>query len=186
MKSYLVKIPVLSIFLLLAMVLLLAANQLNYSPVEENEFTGNQQPISQAVNSVPKPYNATLRVYIVEPVSPRNWFYDEVEGQPFDMAFLDFALHKQMTLYQFDSFDTTFTWTAPTIYSDITEDNIMAIAVMFDDTPKQAYGEPPIGAPYIGYFSDAAAGATPIESIPNEARDGFTHSVFIEKITATW
>ncbi len=80
-------------------------------------------------------YNGHLRAYIVEPVS--RW--DDQRGNPYHFGFLDFAFDRSLSLKDNkakplgDTYEFTTTWRGlPHGFSDITKDNIMVIAAVFN------------------------------------------------------
>lgn len=128
-------------------------------------------------------YVGSLRVYMVEPVS--RWLdYNQLE---YDFGFVGFAIDASFSLGTDGVFDTTVIWDLDSAgYGDIAEDNIRAIAVVFDDEAHTAYSEPPSGYEYDAYYVDASAAASSGETGFNETAPGFTHSVFIDQMETTW
>ena len=75
----------------------------------------------------------------------------------------------------------TITWNG-----DITEDNVMVIAALFNPIAHQGYAYPPSTNSFPAYYVDAAAAATPGTIDYNTQTENYTHTVFIEEGTATW
>lgn len=96
------------------------------------EITGTVQ------NNDPEKYNGHLRVYIVEPES--RW--DDVYGEPYHFSVLDIPIDKSLNVKQkstsqiqslAETYDFSITWGGFLLgYNDISVDNIMVIAAVFD------------------------------------------------------
>jgi hypothetical protein len=128
-------------------------------------------------------YGGTIRVFIVEPVS--RWW--DAEGKQFDFGFLSFAVEQTFAIPYGEKVDIDTVWDGNTFgFGDITSDNIMAIAVVYNDDPIQAYSNPPTGSPYFAYYVDAAAAAGPGETGYNQSTPASTHTLFIEEGAATY
>jgi len=99
-------------------------------------------------NNEPEDYNGQLRVYVVEPVS--RW--DDQQGNPYHFGVLDIpvdrslAASRSLTMQQDvqpcplgDTYEFSKTWYGSLIgYNDITQDNIMVIAAVFDKNTDYA------------------------------------------------
>jgi PKD repeat protein len=123
------------------------------------------------------PYTGRLRIYVVEPVSRWNMY----NQQPYHFGFLGYAFNQDISIGSLDTYQNSITWNG-----DVTEDNAMVIAVVFNSEPHQGYAHPPSGNPFTAYYNDAAAAATPGNTGYNVVNDTFTHTVFAEEATATW
>jgi hypothetical protein len=134
-----------------------------------------------------KDYPFRLMVYIVEPLSNRWFDYDD---DPYRYAFLNFALDTSFTLGEAQTLSKTVLWDGSSAgYPDITENNIMAIAVLYNMSQSYPASSDTIGghgAPFNAYYIDAAAAATPDRQWGNTTAPGFTHSVFVEYGTTTY
>ncbi|MBN2226210.1 MAG: hypothetical protein JW763_02480 [candidate division Zixibacteria bacterium] len=129
-----------------------------------------------------EPYSGWLKIYVVEPAS--RW--QDASLVNFDFGFLDFARDELVVLDPQQSYTDTITWDgAEAGYGDVTVDNIMVIAVLFNTDPNQGYSHPPDGYPFDAHFVDAVAAATPDSQWANTATAGFTHTVFIEEAVTT-
>lgn len=128
-------------------------------------------------------YDGTLRVFVVEPLS--RW--RDSENRQYDFGFLSFAVEQAISVPYTEKLDVQAVWNgAPYGFGDVTEGNIMVMAVVYGDDPHQAYSDPPTGAPFWAYYVDAAAGATPGHTGFNTTTPTSTHTMFIEEGTATW
>jgi hypothetical protein len=128
------------------------------------------------------PYEGTIRVYIVEPVS--RWINQQ---EPYHFGFLDFALETPLSMNYQDTYTDTVTWSGTDAgYPDITEDNIMAIAAVSNPERQQGYSNPPTKNPFDSYYVDATAAAYPGETGYNHLAENFTHTVFLIEATATY
>jgi thiol-disulfide isomerase/thioredoxin len=126
-------------------------------------------------SSAMAPYTGRLRVYIAEPVSRWNMY----NGAPYHFGFLGFAVNEDISVT--DSYQKSVTWNG-----DVSESNVMVMAVVFNSEPHQGYAYPPSGNPFTAYYTDATAAATPGTTGYNVVADGFSHTVFAEEGTATW
>ncbi|MFQ5454274.1 MAG: hypothetical protein ACE5D6_08825 [Candidatus Zixiibacteriota bacterium] len=171
--------------LLLALLLSLPANAGTFSKVKREA-----SPASTVIEPVPEltgfdraAYTGKVRIYIVEPTS--RW--QDSWGNDYEHALLDFALVVDVNIGDLSSWYQTVTWDGTAAgFGDITESNIMAIAVAFNSTSYVEDAYPPYGYWFNAYYVDAAAEATPGVPGQNETATGFTHSVFLEEGTATW
>ena len=126
-------------------------------------------------------YEGTLRVYVVEPNS--RWL--DRYGGAYNFGFLDFAMITDLTLVD-SVWQGTTTWSAGAAgFSGVTENNVMAIAVLFSANGEQRDAAPPQGVYYTSYPVEAAAAATSGNPGSSLVSEGYTHTVFIEEGTAT-
>jgi len=100
--------------------------------------TISQMEIGLEVNSgEASQYNGHLRVYVTE-VNSTMW--DDQWGDPYTFSFLDYAWNQDVTISAFGSWDDTVIWDGydhqngyDEYYQNITQDNIMVIASVFDE-----------------------------------------------------
>lgn len=137
--------------------------------------------IQVQTTSAPAPssanYTGTLRVYVVEPVSRWNMY----DGTPYHFGLLGIVTETSLDIPLNGNYQHTFSWSGT-----FTNDNIMAIAAVFNSEGHQAYAYPPSSNPFTAYYVDAAAAATPDTPGHNKVNETYTHTVFIEEATATW
>jgi hypothetical protein len=133
--------------------------------------TPHQTPLN------PTTYQGHLRLYVVEPTSRWN----DNSGTPYHFGFLEFAYDNAILIDYLDTYTDTINWNG-----DITEDNVMVIAAVFNPTGHQSYAYPPSTNPFTAYYVDAAAAAIPGTTDYNTQNENYTHTVFIEEGTATW
>ncbi len=127
-------------------------------------------------------YTGRLRIYIVEPTSRWNNY----DGKPYGFGFLDFAYNDKINVGYMETEHINVEWDAAAAgYGDVKEDNIMAVAAVFNPTPHEGRANPPFGNPFDAYYVDACAAAMPGEEGVND-RVNATHTVLIETGTATW
>ncbi|MEE8575694.1 MAG: hypothetical protein V3T31_00430 [candidate division Zixibacteria bacterium] len=126
-------------------------------------------------------YSGKVRVYIVEPVS--RW--DDEQSYPYGYGFLSYGMYESISL------DSGETWSSTSYYnagldnwSGVTQNNIAAIAVVFNSDPHASDAFPPYGYFYTAYYADAAAISTPGVVGYHQTGAGFTHTVFIEEGTS--
>jgi hypothetical protein len=127
------------------------------------------------------PYQARVRLYVVEPLSRWN----DYNYQPYHMGFLSFAYDTVMTLDYLDSLKRTITWNGATAgYGNVQQNNVMVIAAIFsgDSTLQYSGGT----GPFYAHYVDAAAAATPTQQWNNSTNGGYTHTVFAEIGTGSW
>jgi hypothetical protein len=130
-----------------------------------------------------RPYDGTLRVYVVEPES--RW--DDYDGNPYHFAVLDIALEETLSIEFMDTYNTQLNWKGSDYgYDNIQEDNIMVIAAVFNPESNKRYANPPTKNPFNAFYVDATAGARPGNQGENIVTSNFTHTVFAEEATATW
>lgn len=105
-------------------------------------------------------YDGHIRVYIVEPHSRWN----DYSGDPYHFGFIGWAFNEPITLAYGESFEGTSTWDGSEHgYDDITPDNIMVIAAVFNGEAHQGYSDPPGGNPFDAYYVDQAMASIPSE-----------------------
>ncbi len=140
-------------------------------------------PLSHKINDARSkdnmPYTGRVRIYVVEPLS--RW--KMANQQYYHFGFLGFAYNNQISLDYGETFDQTVIWDGD---SQVTENNIMVIAAVFNPERYQGYARPPSQNPFDAYYVDAAAGARPGQIGYNRVQENFTHTVFVEESTATW
>jgi hypothetical protein len=144
----------------------------------------NVIPPPQAVAKDAKAdYGGTVRVFVVEPTS--RW--SDSEAKPYDFGFLSFAVQQEISVPYGEKVDIQAIWNGNDFgFGDVTPDNIMVIAVIYNDDPVTAYSDPPSGYPFQAYYVDAAAAAGPGETGYNQTTPTSTHTVFIEEGSATY
>ncbi|MEZ5359318.1 MAG: hypothetical protein R3F48_10870 [Candidatus Zixiibacteriota bacterium] len=126
-------------------------------------------------------YTGFLRVYMVEPESR----YYDYNFYNYENGFLDFAVNQSISIPYQDSIVITKVWNGTTAgFSDITEDNIAAVAAVFNDTGHPANSDPDGLAPFTAYYGDACAYAEPGETASDTAIGDYSHMVLVEEGTA--
>ena len=129
------------------------------------------------------PYIGSLKIYMVEPESR---YYDD-SSNAYENGFLGYATYVDINVEYGSTWEATYNWDSQTAGFDyVTEDNIRAISVLFDDEYTLGDANPPNNYWFIAYLSEAAAGAIPGGFGQNKRDGSFTHTVFIEELTATW
>ena len=133
--------------------------------------------VAPSLVAIDSSYTGHLRVYVVEPVS--RW--KDNNGEPYHFGFLGFAFDDDISIDSQDTLQKSLTWNG-----DVTKENVMVIAVVSNSEQHQKYASPPSDKPFKAYYTDATAAATPGNTGYNKATKGFTHTVFVEEVTATW
>ena len=142
---------------------------------QKNEIETEIEEGIQIEKMTSAPYTGRLRVYVVEPVS--RWMM--YNGEPYHFGFLGFAFNDAISINPQDTLQKSITWDG-----DVTETNVMVIAVVSNSEQHQEY-VPPLSKPFKAFYTDATAAATPGNTGYNIVTTGFTHTVFVEEITAT-
>jgi hypothetical protein len=129
-------------------------------------------------------YNGHIRVYVTEIESRWNTY----ENEPYHYAFLDYAIDEDFNLQSPDDiYNASVIWESKWAgYLNIDLDNILVIATISNSEKNQGYSDPPENNPFDAYFVDATAATKPGDTGTNTVSNDFTHTVFIEKGTATW
>jgi len=123
-------------------------------------------------------YTGTVRIFMVEPTS--RWA--DGNGDPYGFGFLDFALEENIDLKDYDAWEQTVSFNPSTAgFEDVTEDNIMAMVVVFNSDSVQTDAFPGYEYYFWAYYTDAAAAATPGEIALNSSDGGFSHTVWVEQ-----
>jgi thiol-disulfide isomerase/thioredoxin len=130
-----------------------------------------------------RPYDGFLKVYITEPTS--RW--KNADNEPYHFGFLDFALEEDLSIEYLATYNKQVSWNANDAgYSQVSQQNLMAIAAIFNPETNKRYSYPPFGNEFAAHYVDAAAAAKPGETGQNTVNEEFTHTVFCEEATATW
>ncbi|MDD5778438.1 MAG: Ig-like domain-containing protein [Candidatus Thermoplasmatota archaeon] len=140
-------------------------------------------PLTGPANGDSGSYAGVLRLYVVEPVSRWN----DYEGDPYHFGFLDYAFNEQLSIPFGDTWEESITWDAAAAgYGDVDQDNLMVMAAVFNPQIRTGYANPPFSNPFDAHYVDAAAAVRPGETESSFENETYTHTVFAEKITATW
>jgi thiol-disulfide isomerase/thioredoxin len=103
------------------------------------------------------------------------------DNRTYHNGFLAFAHQEALSINYQETQKNTITW-----QGDITENNVLVIAAIFNPTANIGYSLPPNQYPFKAYYVDGAAAAHPGETGSNTRNGSITHTVFIEEATATW
>ncbi|MCK5127108.1 MAG: hypothetical protein KAR42_12715 [candidate division Zixibacteria bacterium] len=144
--------------------------------------TTEVNPVTYSTSNLKVPnFTGTIRVYIVEPTSR----YFDYNFTAYENGFLDFAINQSISIPYQDSITLTQVWNGSSAgFGDITETNIGAVAVVFNDEGVTNYSDPPTARPFTAYYTDACAMALAGETVSDNATGAYTHTVFIEEGTA--
>ena len=130
---------------------------------------------TQTVNEGNK-YQGQLRVYIVEIQS--RWKMEN--RQHYQYALYDFAYDDPVSIRYQETYEHRVNWKG-----DVEEDNVIVMAALFNLEAHTGYAVPPDDRPFTAHYVDAAAAAIPGETGFNTKNEEFTHTVLVEKGTAT-
>jgi len=109
------------------------------------------------------------------------------DQQPYHFGVIDIPCNEELLIPGQEQYEKIFTWDASAAgFADVTQDNIMVMAAVFNSEVHQGYAYPPSGNPFDAYYVDAAAAATPGKIGYNFKNLTFSHTVFVEEGTATW
>jgi hypothetical protein len=122
-------------------------------------------------------YKGILRIYIAEPISRWNMY----DGESYHYGFIDYAYNNEVIIEYQEKFEEKIIWNG-----DIEENNVIAIASVFNYKNYTGFANPPSNNVFDAHFVDATAGAIPGSIGFNQVNNNFTHTVFIEEGSATW
>lgn len=128
-------------------------------------------------------FDGRIRIYIVEPLSR---YINDADFQPYRYGFLDWGYDTTISLPYLDSITRTIIWNGASVgFGDVQQNNIMAIAVAFNNEWHQGYSDPPANGPFDAYYVDATAAARVDTQWVDTAYGSYTHTTFIEEATKT-
>jgi hypothetical protein len=111
-------------------------------------------------------YNGNLRIYVTEITSSMGWI--DTGDVPYTNAFLDYAFNDNISIEPKSTWGTSIVWNGNehddgygNTFSTITYDNILVIAVLFNEEKHQAYAVPPNEQPFDAYYVDETVAAVP-------------------------
>jgi len=134
-------------------------------PIEKClNWTNSEMKILVSIdNNEASTYEGTLRVYVNEVASSMGW--DDLYGNPYTFPFLDYAYNEDISINAGQTWDDTKNWDGKDYndgygndFSEITQENIMVIAAVFDDEAHQGYSYPPNEYPFDAYYVDESVG----------------------------
>jgi hypothetical protein len=104
-------------------------------------------------------YEGHIRVYVAEIVSTRGW--EDTRGYPYLFTFLDYALNEDILINPFDTWVESAIWKGDehtdgygNDFGDITQNNIMIIAAVFNAEPHLKYNLLPQWCPFYAHYLD--------------------------------
>ncbi len=127
-------------------------------------WTNAEMNISVTIkNNEGSTYDGHLRVYVNEVESSMGW-YDSA-GHLYTFPFLDYAFNEDISISAGETWEDATDWDGKdhndgygNDFGEITQDNIMVIAAVFDDEWHQGYSYPPNQYPFDAYYVDEAEG----------------------------
>ena len=121
-------------------------------------------------------FDCLVRVFVVEPVSR----YDDNVNFDFQFGLLDIALDQAVTLENENPYTNSFVWDGSAAgFGDITEGNVMVIAVVSTADSYTGYFDPPVNGPFDVHDVQATAAAYPGGTGTEDASGSYTHTVFL-------
>ncbi len=119
----------------------------------------------------------TVRVFVVEPTS--RW--SDCDGYDFGFGFLDFAVEEPLDLKELGAWEFSTQWDANLAgFENVTADNVVVIAVVYNSDSVLADALPPYGYYFYIHNVETAALALPGGFGIDQSEGGFTHTVFVE------
>jgi hypothetical protein len=127
-------------------------------------WTNSEMMISVSVtNNEGSTYGGTLRTFVTEVESSMGWL--DTFGNPYTFSFLDFAFEEDLSINSGQTWEDDTYWDGKDFndgygndFSEITQENIMVIAAVFDDEVHTGYSYPPEGYPFDAYYVDDSIG----------------------------
>lgn len=126
-------------------------------------------------------YQGHLRVYVSEIQTTRGW--NDTRGKPYLYTFLDYALNEDILVNPEETWVKSAIWDGNehsdgygNDFGDITQENIMLLAAVFNPEPHLKYNLPPWGRPFYAYYLDGVTigqwtnlpPLTPSEPVPED------------------
>jgi hypothetical protein len=122
-------------------------------------------------------YQGTLRVFVVEPTS--RWA--DSYGTHFDNGFLAWALVADVVITNTEPWQQTVIWDgAAAGYGDITQNNVAAVAALYNAVGEMRDAYPPNGYYFWAYPVDAAAQAWVGLPGDSQSSDTCSHTTLVE------
>jgi len=132
--------------------------------------------------SIASDYTGNFKVFMVEPTS--RW--SDQYGMDYGYGFLDFGLEQDFEVKEYGAWEYTQPWSANAAgFEGVTEGNLAAIGVVFDDSSVTQDAFPPWGYWFNAHFVDASLIAYPGMPASISPGGGYTHTVFIEQGATT-
>lgn len=122
---------------------------------------GTEMEIDVTVdNNEASTYGGYIRVYITEIESSMGWY--DTAGELYTFPLLDYAFDEPLSIPAGGFWSDSTNWDGSANgFSTITQNNIMVIAVVFNDEKHLGYSYPPSNNPFDAYYVDETAAATP-------------------------
>lgn len=113
-----------------------------------------------------KHYEGHIRVFVNEIESSMGW--NDSWGVPYTYPFLDYAFNQSISVPAGETWQSSMTWNGNDYndghghtFGDITQDNTIVMAAVYNDEWHQGYSYPPRTNPFDAYYVDEAVAATP-------------------------
>ena len=127
-------------------------------------WTNSEMEISVSIdNNEASTYSGTLRVFVNEIESNMGW--DDLYGNPYTFPFLDYAYNEDISINAGQTWSDSTFWDGMDYndgygndFRNITQENTMIVAAVYDDEWHQGYSYPPSGYPFDAYYVDEAEG----------------------------
>lgn len=101
-------------------------------------------------------YQGNLKIYVTEIIS--RW--QQYNGKPYHFSFLDYITDQKVSIPSTESISISKSWSASAVGSDnLDPENIMIIAVLFNEKSHTAYSNPPDGKSFPAHYADATTAA---------------------------
>ena len=117
-------------------------------------------------NHEPTEYNGTIRVFVTEIVSTMGWV--DPYNNKYRHTFLDYAFNETLAIPASETWQKSTVWDGNlhddghgNTFGNITYDNTLVMAAVYNDEWHQGYSDPPNGCPFDAYYVDESHGARP-------------------------
>ncbi len=104
-------------------------------------------------------YEGYIRVYVTEVTSTRGW--NDTKGFPHAFTFLDYAINEDILINPGERWERSTIWKGNehtdgygNDFGDITQENVMIIAAVYNAEGYLKYNLPPWGRPFTAYYVD--------------------------------
>lgn len=107
-------------------------------------------------NEEQETYQGNLKIYVTEIIS--RW--QQYNGKPYHFSFLDYITDQKVSISNTESISISEKWSASILGDNsLDPENIMIIAVLFNEESHTAYSNPPDGNSFTAHYADATTAA---------------------------
>ncbi|KAA0015318.1 MAG: hypothetical protein FE041_00260 [Thermoplasmata archaeon] len=137
----------------------LQRDRANIEAIMNTKWNGNGIDVDLTLKSKENDaYEGYLKIYVVEPVSRWN----DYEGKPYHFALIGYAINEEIYIEAGKEIKKHVIWNASKEDYVVSNDNIMAIAVVFNVASNTGYSDPPYNNhPFTAYYVDVCVASSP-------------------------